>query len=281
MIKSKSDINAVSKVLEERYRTDEAFKQETDEIIRYYARKLLPLADSDTKKKYIEDELSKAVSSQFTLGYFLMTEILADPEFVLESATWTLSKGVIRNEVFDLLENVMSETESEWQRSDGEKKFTRHILDEIYPAYEAIVQMRKDTLAIGAYYAFIGDSRYQSAVLDEPTGGIASYTDFTFLNPQVYMQPMTVTESVQKWTLQAVNAVAGLDWLGDVQVTQAIDGNHTLFDIKLSDQLIQDERIEIVNHLIAAIPEEKHANTVIHFYVVSSFDPLFIESAGN
>lgn len=263
---------AVAELLKKRYQKDDEFKRMIQSVNLYYGRKVMGFAVDPEDKTYVEEHMLEVVSDQFLLGYYLMTQILADPEFVLEESAWKLGKGYVRNTMFTLLETVMEDSEVQWQQSETEKMFTRRVVSSFYAAYDVMVQLRKDVLALGAYYAFIESPNYQEPAKQEHTMQLANPYDLTFLNPQVFMQGEGLIENLEKWSLYQAQQVKGSQWVGDVQLTkkEREPGEFELhLEILLSHILDQNERTDIINQMIAKIPSEEHSRTHIQFYLVT------------
>lgn len=262
--------SAIVQLLQKRYQQDENFKQEINDVNQYYGQKIIHFAKEKEDQRYIEEHILEVVSEQFFLGYYLMSQITNDSSFSLDNGAWSLHKGFVRNAVYPLLENVMQDSEVQWQRTDTEKQFAKRIISNVHEAYDVLVQLRKDVLALGAYYAFIESPRYQEPVAAEHPCKLASPVDLTFLNPQVFMQVQEISENVEQWTLYQAQTVKGSQWAGEIQLSTKKEGgtieNH--LDVRLSQMLTQNDRIDIINQMITKIPEEEHTNTRIQFYLV-------------
>lgn len=262
----------IVELLKNRYKTDKEFERVIDEVSLYYGRKIMSFATETEDQRFVEDKILEVVSDQFFLGYFLMDQIFRDPEFVLEDSYWSLAKGFVRNGIYPMLESMMEESEVQWQQSAAEKNFTKRVVSSFYDAYSIMVQLRKDVLALGAYYAFIENPKYQGAELPEHTLRLANPFDLTFINPQVFMQPKYATENVEKWGLFQAETVKGGQWVGEIQLERRLTPqaeNENYLEIKISNLLEQNDITDIINKMILKIPAEEHSFTSIQYYLVS------------
>lgn len=273
MLNVTEEKNVLVELLRNRYKKDLDFRKVIDEANLFYGRKVIGFAIELADQQFVEAHMLEVVSDQFFQGYFLMNQILSDEEFSLEENYWSLANGYVRNNVYPLLESIMEESGVQWQQSAAEKLFTKRVVANFYEAYDVMVQLRKDVLALGAYYAFIEHPKYQKPVHPNNTLKLASPFDLTFLNPQVFMQTQYVAENVEKWVLYQAQTIKGSQWVGDIQlaVREGAEGgleNH--LEILLSDLLEQNDRTDIINQMISKIPAEEHSHTHIQFYLVSS-----------
>lgn len=272
MINVKEEREIVAETLKKRFQKDNDFNKLIKEVNLFYGRKVMSFATEPADKEFIELHMLEVVSDQFALGYYVMKEILEDPEFQLDDAAWQLGKGYVRNTVFGLLENVMQDSEVQWQQSETERNFTKRVVASFYNAYDVMVQLRKDVLALGAYYAYTESERYQEPPEKEHGLKLATPYDLTFLNPQVFMQGDAVFENLEKWSLYQAEYVKGAQWVGEIQLTQkeresGEKENH--LEILLSNMIDQNERTDIINQMILKIPAEEHSRTQIQFYLVT------------
>ncbi|WP_084242432.1 hypothetical protein [Planomicrobium okeanokoites] len=272
MINAKEEREIVAEALKNRYKKDDKLKELIQNANLFYGRKVMSFATEPADKEFIEKHMLEVVSDQFALGYYIMNEILGDPEFQLDEAAWKLGKGYVRNSVFGLLEAVMQDSDVQWQQSETERNFTKRVVATFYNAYDVMVQLRKDILALGAYYAYIESEKYQEPTEMEHDLVLSTPYDLTFLNPQVFMQGDAVFENLEKWTLFQAEYVKGAQWVGDVQLTKKkrVDGEfENRLEILLSHLLDQNERTDIINQMISKIPAEEHSRTHIQFNLVT------------
>lgn len=279
MINVKEEQEIIAETLKSRYKTDENLKQMIKEVNLFYGRKVMSFAKEPEDKEFVEKHMLQVVSDQFALGYYIMTEILNDPEFQLDEKAWNLGKGFVRNTVYGLLTTVMQESGVQWQQSETERQFTKRVVASFYNAYDIMVQLRKDVLALGAYYAFIESERYQEPAKQEHELMLATPYDLTFLNPQVYMQGEEVLENLEKWSVYQAEYVKGAQWVGDIQLTKKKRETGELenhLDILLSYVIDQNERTDIINQMISKIPIDEHSRTVIQFYLISEQETYYL-----
>lgn len=272
MIKTKEEREVVAEILKQRFEKDNDFKKLIKEVNVFYGRKVMSFATEPADKEFIELHMLEVVSDQFSLGYYIMKEILADPEFQLDEAAWKLGKGFVRNTVYGLLETVMQDSDVQWQQSETERNFTKQVVASFYNAYEVMVQLRKDVLALGAYYAFIESERYQEPPESEHGLVLSTPYDLTFLNPQVFMQSEAVFENLEKWSLYHAEYVKGAQWVGDIQLTQheRESGDiENLLEIKIANLIDQNDITDIINQMILKIPAEEHSRTEIRYCLVT------------
>lgn len=272
MVSTKEQKELVAEKLMKRFNKDYEFKATIQSVTTFYGKKIMAFATEPEDKKFIEERTLEVVSEQFLLGYYIMSELLEDPEFQLEEAAWNLGKGYVRNTMYSLLETVMQDSEVEWQQSDIEKQFTKRVLASFYDAYEVTVQLRKDVLALGAYYAFIESPRYQEPTEKPHSLRLATPYDLTFLNPQVYMQGEVVIENMEKWTLFQTESIKGAQKVGTIQLIEKerdTGESEIYLEILISQLISQNEITDIINQMIEKIPQENHSRTVIDYFLVT------------
>ncbi|WP_211656223.1 hypothetical protein [Planococcus alpniumensis] len=272
MVSTKEQKEFVAEKLMKRFNKDYEFKATIQAVTTFYGKKIMAFASEPEDKKFVEDHTLEVVSEQFLLGYYIMSEMLEDPEFQLEEEAWNLGKGYIRNTMYSLLETVMQDSDVEWQQSDLEKQFTKRVLASFYDAYEVTVQLRKDVLALGAYYAFTESPRYQEPPEKPHSLRLATPYDLTFLNPQVYMQGEAVIENMEKWTLFQTESIKGAQKVGTIQLIEKARDTGEVeihLEILISQLISQNEITDIINQMIEKIPQEEHARTVIDFFLVT------------
>lgn len=262
----------IVELLKNRYKSDKDFGRVIDEVSFYYGRKIMRFAAETVDQRFVEDKILEVVSDQFFLGYFLMDQIFKDPEFVLEDSYWSLANGYVRNGIYPMLEGMMEGNDVQWQQSAAEKNFTKRVVSNFYDAYGIMVQLRKDVLALGAYYAFIENPNYKGAEQPEHNLRLANPFDLTFINPQVFMQPKYATENVEKWGLFQAETIKGGQWVGEIQLERRANPqaeNENYLEIKISNILEQNDITDIINKMILKIPAEEHSFTSIQYYLVS------------
>jgi len=262
----------IVELLKNRYKTDKDFGKVIDEVSFYYGRKLMSFATETEDQRFVEDKILEVVSDQFFLGYFLMDQILKDPEFELEESYWKLAKGYVRNGIFPMLESIMEGSDVQWQQSAAEKNFTKRVVSKFYDAYDIMVQLRKDVLALGAYFAFIEHPNYKGAEQPAHSLRLANPFDLTFINPQVFMQPKYATENVEKWGLFQAESLKGGQWVGEIQLERRVNPQaekENYLEIKISNLLEQNDITDIINKMILKMPAEEHSFTSIKYYLVS------------
>lgn len=279
MIKAKEEREIVAEALNKRFRKDDEFKRLIQDVNLFYGRKVMSFATEPSDKEFIERHMLEVVSDQFALGYFIMKEILEDPEFQLDDSAWRLGKGYVRNTVYGLLETVMQDSDVHWQQSETERQFTKRVVASFYNAYEVMVQLRKDILSLGAYYAFIESERYQEPTEKEHGLMLSTPFDLKFLNPQVFMQGEAVFENLEKWSLYQAEYVKGAQWVGDIQLTKKERESGEIenhLEIKLSNLIDQNERTDIINQMISKIPAEEHSRTEIQYFLVTDHKTYYL-----
>lgn len=272
MINAKEEREIVAETLKKRFNKDDDFKKLIKEVNLFYGRKVMSFATEPADKEFVELHMLEVVSDQFALGYYVMNQILEDPEFQLEEAAWQLGKGFVRNTVFGLLETVMQDSDVQWQQSETERKFTKRVVASFYNAYDVMIQLRKDVLALGAYYAYIESERYQAPPEKNHKLILSTPYDLTFLNPQVFMQSEAVFENLEKWSLYQAEHVKGAQWVGDIQLTRMERDSgevENLLEIKIANLIDQNDITDIINQMILKIPLEEHSRTEIRYCLVT------------
>lgn len=257
----------VTKILSKKYKEDQEFRQNLDYLYFFYGRKYLHLATDDSQKKYIEDNLFDMIKSQFYQGYYIMREILNDPSIELDEQIWSANKGIIRNELPILMENVFEDSKDTWFLSTLGKKIGMMIMQKINDVYEVIQQTRKDAALYGVYQAFIDDKRYQpkksnenhSLLLGDPF-------DLHFLNPQIYMKAQYITDEQEIWDIYTWSTFkGGVKWVGSIQLSKIPSDIQMIYLLQFTvNEIVSDfEKYEILENALKRLSDEVKALTQI------------------
>lgn len=271
--------NTLAERLKERHRNDATFREMVENITVFYGRKVMRFAKEPADKEYVEEKMLEVISAQFLQGYFIMENLLSDPDFSLNDSVWGLSKGSLRNAVYPLLEEVMQDSGVQWQQSDVERAFTKRVIDNFYDAYEVMQQLRIDVLTLGAYNSLIEQEQYQEPQAIEHTLKLGNPFDLNFLNPQVYMQSDYTTETSEKWVLFQAEQVKGSQWVGDIQLSNRsmIPGTvQNYLQLSLSVLMDPNDQTDIINKMASQIPDAEKGNTILEVHYVTHREQLEI-----
>lgn len=270
----------VQNKLKRQLKTDPIFKEEIQSLYYFYERKLMNFARKEGMKKYIIDEFEDVVFSQYFQGYYVMKVILNDEETEMEESSWNMSEGFARNVIPPFINNAFKEESTDWSYTEVSHKFGMELLDLQEAAYDLFKQIRFDIACYGAFKAFIEDERY---VGNEGGGSMDLWfgnpLDLVFLNPQVYMQAQFSTAEHEVWDLHTWTSFRDSMWVGSIHLSTLPQDESTgqviyLLEVKLSNTIAQDEKLDIVNFIVNKLPVEIQNALQTRLYYVEDFDVI-------
>lgn len=253
-------VNEVWTNLKNQYEQDIKFQEELESLTFFYGRKFLPYANTDKKIQLVEEDLGDLVKSQFFQGYATMYALLNDRETQMDEKTWTAKKGIIRNEIPLLFDQVFEN--KEWYYTELGHSISMKYIEVFEEVYDLLTQIRKDVALYGAYKAFINDERYkgdtdkQNVVKDIIVDDIY---DIEFLNPQIYIQQQFKTNEQRIYDLRSWSSLKNAGWVGSIHFSELpVDDSESLYLIEftLSETIALNERYEIIKKIINKLPEE-------------------------
>lgn len=277
MIKEEQLFKDVWKTLKDKFSKDESFKDEMEKLLHFYGRKLINKAKTDEQKLFIEEQLEDVVNSQFFQGYYTMANILSDKETNIPNDVWTLPKGIVRNEIPILFNNIFSESD-DWLRTDITNKFSSKLIQLMDDVYDVLKIIRKDCTYYGAYKSFVEDSRYQGKAAEpkEKLMLLGNPFDLEFLNPQVYMQAQMYSSEHEIWDLYYWSSITEEQWIGSIHLSKIPTENSDLYILEctLSEVISEEERYDIIHKVLHSLPEDIRLSIQTRYYLTRELNVL-------
>lgn len=258
----------VYNTLQNKYNEDDIFRQSIDGLTEFYGRKLIGYAKNEEQEQLVLKGLDDVIKSQFFHGYYLMTAILEDAQTDLPSEIWCKPKGMIRNEIPLMVRSIFAEEGTTWSTTDLGREYGLYVLDVMEPGYEIIKRLREEITLFGAYHAFIEDDRYQEEKSAElKTTMLGNPFDLEFLSPQVFMQAQFQSEQHEIWDIYFWSSQENA-WVGTVHLSTLPMGSMTVYllECSLSNQLIHFEKNDIVDTLVAKLPQDVQNTLQVRVY---------------
>lgn len=256
---------------------DESFKKEMQQLYFFYERKLLGFAKTDMQKHFIAEAFEEVVFSQYFQGYYAMKSILTDEETKLNESVWSMGLGFAKNEVPKFMKEAFEKENIDWTQTEIGHKFGIELLQHIELAYDINKQIRTDIANLGAYNAFIDDERYIGINQGNPSDTLLGNPfDLEFISPQVYMQSQFFTAQHEIWDLFTWSSFRDDAWVGSVHLSTMPIAEELIYllEIKLSDIITMEEKMDISNKVIGELPEDIRGLLQTRLYHVEDFDVL-------
>ncbi|MCM3317953.1 hypothetical protein M3603_15145 [Rummeliibacillus stabekisii] len=253
--------NKVTNHLRDKYEKDIFFNQEIEKLTTFYGRKLLALTNNENVHEIIESSISNVINSQLFQGYYVMTNILEDEELDFKDSVWTLSKGLARNHIRLMIDELFKDTEYNWIDNETANAFALVMLNELEKGFEIVEGIKYEVALYGAYKAFIEDSRYKGTTTENATDfKLGDPFDLNYINHQIYMTATNYAEQNEMWDLFLTGRQNQDNiWCGNAHLSTFLneeDKNFYILSINLSNVIRVEEKMKLAETISKRLPSE-------------------------
>lgn len=271
--------NKVTNKLRDKYEQDVYFNQELENLTIFYGRKLLALTSNENVHEIIENTISNVIRSQFFQGYYVMSNILEDEEVEFTDNVWTLPKGIVRNQIRTMLDNLFNDTEYNWIDNDVANSFALVMLNELEKGFEVVEGIKYEVALFGAYKAFLEDSRYSVAPSEKVNDfKLGDPFDLNYINHQVYMEAKHYAEQHEFWDLFLTGKQnQDNSWCGTVHLSTfptEEDKKFYILSLNLSNVIRDEEKMILAETISKRLPSEITDVLQIRLYHTTELDFL-------
>ena len=213
----------VSRRLQRLLNEDMKFQVEFKNIFDYYQSKIIKIIHNKGFMNNQVEALFDYIADLLYQGYYIGVEMLEHAEVQFADRFFRQPNGVMKEQVYDLLEGVTGNLIATVSHEDG-RKFEKQLLDENKDVERLLVQIKKDITCLGTVQALIDErqKRNLSVIneLDEYSGMLHRADDLMFVDPQKYLICTSTNGQSEQWELNLWSTVPTKQRkLGEVHVS--------------------------------------------------------------
>jgi hypothetical protein len=237
------------------FEEDNQFLQELAFLVTFYSNKFYQfLNNEDELRKEFDDSFFEVAKSQIFQGYYLMVEIINDPETSLGEEFFSLPDGYIKEEVPVMLKEALGDSFDQLRKTEAAQKFSMWLITRYENIYDIVNQTLFDLLCTGAFQALI-DERDKLHIkpdnMDKVELLLGNPSSLNFINPQIFMTATGVNDNFEIWDLRWWSSYNNLEKAGGVTVLTVNNNNvkNYMLNIEVHQTIHPSEREQVVEYL--------------------------------
>ncbi|MFJ8519421.1 hypothetical protein [Lysinibacillus xylanilyticus] len=287
LVFAKRQEEEITKILENKLKTDEEFQQSYKDLMMFYSKKIIQQAKTTEQREAFIEIMENTVTQQFFHGYYLMSLLDKDMQSSPENKEiyleyYKLPKGILQLQVVSIMNDAFKNIDAKWYMNTPIEQYNTYLLKELPDIYEVYHTILKEIACYGAYIYMTDQERYAPPV-EDPDAAIMllGYPyDIKFLNPQVYIKASYYSEEHELWDVFKIGDERGQEkWVGTVHISAIPIGNENkiqfILNFSLSVDIRLDERNLIISNLYHSLSEEIKDTAETRVYTVNDVD--FVE----
>ncbi|MEX3623668.1 hypothetical protein [Viridibacillus arvi] len=184
---------------------DVEFQNQFKDMFEYYKNKLSKVLGNKVKNDEFLDPYFTYVTDLFYQGYYLGREMLEHKEVEFGERFFQQPDGVIKEQVFDLLEGVTGNLVQILSHKES-AEFETALIEENEAAQMTLLQIKKDIACLGTLQALIDERNEKGLVVtpeidDDFKGLLSRSDDLFFVDTQKYLICILTDNNSEIWDL--------------------------------------------------------------------------------
>lgn len=284
LVIAKRQEEEITKILEDKLKTDEKFQQNFKDLTLFYSKKIIQQAKTTEQRETFIEIMENTITQQFFHGYYLMSLLDKDMRNSPENKEpyleyYKMPKGILQREVVSIMSDAFINYDAKWYMNAPVEQYNTYLLKELPDIYDLYHTILKEVACYGAY-VFMIDQELHIPSKDNPDAAIMllGYPyDIKFVNPQVYIKASYYSEEHEIWDVFKMgDSKTPEKWVGTVHISAIPTGDegniHFILNFSLSIDIRLDERNLIISNLYHSLPEEIQDTAEIRVYTVNDVD---------
>lgn len=237
------------------FEEDNQFLQELAFLVAFYSNKFYQfLNNEDESRKEFDDTFFEVAKSQIFQGYYLMVEMLNDPDTDLGREFFSLPEGYIKEEVPGMIKVGLGDSFDQLRKTEASQKFSMWLITQYENIYDIADQTLFDLLCIGAYQALIDERNKEKIspdIIENAELLLGNPSTLNFINPQIYMTAIGINNDFEIWDLRWWSSYNNLEKAGGVTVLTFNHNNvkNYMLNIEIHQTIHPSEREQVVEYL--------------------------------
>lgn len=237
------------------FEEDNQFLQELAFLVAFYSNKFYQfLNNEDESRKEFDDAFFEVAKSQIFQGYYLMVEMLNDPDTDLGREFFSLPEGYIKEEVPGMIKVGLGDSFDQLRKTEAAQKFSMWLITKYENIYNIANQTLFDLLCIGAYQALIDERNKEQIspdIIENAELLLGNPSTLNFINPQIYMTAIGINNDFEIWDLRWWSSYNNLEKAGGVTVLTFNHNNvkNYMLNIEIHQTIHPSEREQVVEYL--------------------------------
>lgn len=288
LLLAKRQEEEVTKILENKLKTDENFQQVYRDLNFFYSKKIIQQAKTTEQRETFIEIMENTVTQQFYHGYYLMSLLDRDLQNSPENLEnyllyYKLPIGMLQREIGSVMNNAFSKQDERWFMNEPIRKYNTYLLKELPDIYEVYQTILKEVACYGAFVYMIDQEIYSPPEEDKNVGILLlGYPyDIKFVNPQVYIKASYYSEEHEIWDVFKLGDGRTEDnWVGTIHISAIPLGDdgkeRVILNFSLSVDIRLDERNLIIYNLYQSLPEPITKDAEVRVYTLNDVDIVTI-----
>jgi hypothetical protein len=239
------------------YQNNQEFNRQLAILNNYYYEPLLKIVKIQDKTR-LESELFASIKGQIFNGYFMVQELLANPEITIDNEWFAQTEGMITQQIPSILKDAIGENYEEVITDHKLKKLAGWLISEYEGVYPLLMDISLNSACFGANWALLDESVKRNITI--PTSqniGLLGYVDdLTFISPQHYIQCISTNNESEMWEILN-SRMKDIEKIGEVVIfrvsTEMENVDNVLLNLYLSEELSETEQKQLINIITAHI----------------------------
>jgi hypothetical protein len=239
------------------YQNNQEFNRQLAILNNYYYEQLLKIVKIQEKPR-LETELFASIKGQIFNGYFMVQELLANPEISIDNEWFTQTKGMITQQIPSILKDAIGENYEEVITDHKLKKLAGWLISEYEGVYPLLMDISLNSACFGANWALLdeGAKRNVTVATSQNKGLLGCVDDLTFISPQHYIQCISTTNGSEMWEILN-SRMKDIEKIGEVVIfriaTELENVDNVLLNLYLSEELSETEQQQLINIITSRI----------------------------
>jgi hypothetical protein len=239
------------------YQNNQEFNRQLAILNNYYYERLLKIVKIQDKTR-LESELFASIKGQIFNGYFMVQELLANPEITIDNEWFKQTEGMITQQIPSILKDAIGENYEEVITNQKLKNLAGWLISEYEGVYPLLMDISLNSACFGAKWALLdeGVKRNLSLTNSQNNGLLGHVDDLTFISPQHYIQCISTNNESEMWEILN-SRMKDIEKIGEVAIfripSELENVDNVLLHLYLSEELSETEQQQLINIISSRI----------------------------